>query len=180
MRQGCLRKNSSPEYIWRKTPLLFLFLFLKFSGVSSCQWGYSTQGALHALGLAGLRRAEQSRAEPRRAQQSQAKCAISLDPLLISGSSCSKQGAPTEMLPSSTSPFCPFALAEKQHFSNQQMSTPFFFRSPLHFPRLDASVGITCIPLLRVVVGYWWDILCAATIESIMYLQLILILQVCR
>lgn len=111
--------------------------------MSSCQWGYSTQGALHALGLAGLRTAQQSPAEP-----SPAKCAISLDPLLISGSSCSNQGAPAEKLPSSTSPFCLFALAEKQHFSNQQMSTPFFFRSPLHFPCLDALVGITCFFLL--------------------------------
>lgn len=123
------------------------------SGVSGCQWGYSTQGALHVLGLARLRRAEQSPAEPSRAQQSRAKRAISLDPLLISGSSRGKQGAPAQKLPSSTSPFCLFALAARQHFSNQQMSTPFFFQSPLHFGYLDALVGITCFPLLSRFLG---------------------------
>lgn len=40
------------------------------SGVSGCQWGYSMQGAVHALGLAGLRRAKQSKAEPSRAEPS--------------------------------------------------------------------------------------------------------------
>ena len=92
---------------------------------------------------ASLGRAPQSRAE-----SSWAKRAISLDPLLISGSSHGKQGAPAEKLPSSTSPFRLLALAARQRSGNQQMSTPCFFQSPLRCSCLDALVGTTCFPLL--------------------------------
>lgn len=65
------KKLTSREHLEKKRLfIVLLFFFPKFSGVSSCQWGYSTQGALHALGLAGLRTAEQSPVEPSRAEPS--------------------------------------------------------------------------------------------------------------